>query len=60
MQQHSLDKLPYMQAKIDAGYEDITGNWPLPEEPIPEPVVLDPTEKLRLFLANNPDVLEIL
>jgi len=37
-------QLPYMQAKIDAGLEEITGSWPLPEsEPEPQPVA-EPTK----------------
>lgn len=33
-------QLPYIQAAIDADWEEITGAWPLPEpesEPVPEP-----------------------
>lgn len=31
-----------------------------PADPIPEPTPIDPVEKLRAFLAANPDVQEIL
>lgn len=37
------------------------GNTPEPADTIPEPVsMLDPVEKLRQFLAANPDVQEVL
>lgn len=36
------------------------GNTPKPADPIPEPVQIDPVEKLRAFLAANPDVAAIL
>lgn len=37
------------------------GNTPEPADPQPEPTqTLDPVEKLRQFLAANPDVQEIL
>ena len=36
------------------------GNTPEPAGPIPEPVQIDPVEKLRQFLAANPDVAAIL
>lgn len=36
------------------------GNTPEPADPIPEPTPIDPVEKLRAFLAANPDVQEIL
>lgn len=33
------------------------GNTPEPADPLPEPApVLDPVEKLKAFLAANPDV----
>lgn len=51
-------QLPFMQEKIDAGYEDITDNWPLP--PDPEPEVIDPAERLRAFLSVNPDILDMI
>lgn len=51
-------QLPYMQGKIKAGFEDVTDNWPLP--PGPEPELVDPAERLRLFLALNPDVLDLI
>lgn len=47
-------QLPYMQEKINAGYEDVTGNWPPPPEP--DPVLDDPIERLKGFLAMNPDI----
>ena len=49
-----------MQAKIDAGLEDITGSWPPPPEPIAEPTPIDPVTKLKDFLAANPDVAAII
>lgn len=37
------------------------GNTPEPADTIPEPApMLDPVEKLRQFLAANPDVQEVL
>ena len=37
------------------------GNIPLPADPVPEPVPpTDPVEKLRAFLAANPDVAAVL
>lgn len=36
------------------------GNTPEPADPLPEPVQVDPVEKLRSFLAANPDVATIL
>lgn len=36
------------------------GNTPEPADLIPEPTPIDPVEKLRAFLAANPDVQEIL
>lgn len=36
------------------------GNTPEPGDPLPEPVQVDPVEKLRSFLAANPDVAAIL
>ena len=36
------------------------GNTPEPADPIPEPSPMDPVDKLRQFLAANPDVAEIL
>ena len=36
------------------------GNTPEPADPLPEPVQVDPVEKLRSFLAANPDVAAIL
>lgn len=36
------------------------GNTPEPADPLPEPVQVDPVEKLRAFLAANPDVAAIL
>lgn len=37
------------------------GNTPEPADPLPEPVAeADPVEKLRSFLAANPDVAAIL
>lgn len=36
------------------------GNTPEPADPLPEPVQVDPVEKLRAFLATNPDVAAIL
>lgn len=36
------------------------GNTPEPADPIPEPVQIDPVEKLRQFLSANPDVAAIL
>lgn len=51
-------QLSYMQAKISAGFEDVTDNWPLPPEP--EPEIVDPMERLRGFLAVNPDIAAIL
>lgn len=37
------------------------GNTPeQPADPIPEPVQIDPIEKLRQFLSANPDVATIL
>lgn len=36
------------------------GNTPEPADPIPEPVQIDPVDKLRQFLAANPDVTAIL
>ena len=36
------------------------GNTPEPADPIPEPVQIDPVEKLRQFLAANPGVAAIL
>lgn len=38
----------------------VEGNLPEPADPIPEPVQIDPVEKLRQFLAANPDVAAIL
>jgi hypothetical protein len=52
-------QLPFMQEKIDAGLLDITDNWPLPPEVVLEEVV-DPAEKLKMFLSLNPDVLDLL
>lgn len=48
-------QLPYMQQKVDAGCVDITGSWP-PPTPTEEPVI-DPIQKLKTFLSENPDVL---
>lgn len=39
-------------AEVDANIQ--------PADPIPEPVQIDPVEKLRQFLAANPDVAAIL
>lgn len=36
------------------------GNTPEPADPIPEPIRIDPVEKLRQFLSANPDVAAIL
>lgn len=36
------------------------GNTPEPADSLPEPVQVDPVEKLRAFLATNPDVAAIL
>jgi len=36
------------------------GNTPESADPIPEPVQIDPVEKLKAFLAANPDVAAIL
>lgn len=36
------------------------GNTPEPTDPLPEPVKVDPVEKLRAFLSTNPDVAAIL
>ena len=36
------------------------GNTPEPADSLPEPVQVDPVEKLRAFLAANPDVAAIL
>lgn len=36
------------------------GNTPEPADSLPEPVQVDPVEKLRSFLAANPDVAAIL
>jgi len=36
------------------------GNTPEPADSLPEPVQVDPVEKLRQFLAANPDVTAIL
>ena len=37
------------------------GNQPEPADPLPEPPpALDPLEKLKQFLAANPDVAEII
>lgn len=40
----------------------VEGNTPEPADPIPDPVpaITDPVEKLRAFLAANPDVAAIL
>lgn len=36
------------------------GNTPEPADSLPEPVQVDPLEKLRAFLSTNPDVAAIL
>lgn len=37
------------------------GNTPEPADPLPEPPApVDPVEKLRSFLASNPDVAQLL
>ena len=39
-------QLPYMQAKIDAGLQDITNEWPLPA---PEPIAPPAPTKEQLL-----------
>ncbi len=51
-------QLPYMQAKIEEGFEDITETWtPLASETV---VQVNPVEKLKEFLSANPDVAAVL
>lgn len=54
----------YIEAAIKAGWEEVTDSWPPSPSinvPTSEPTALiDPVEKLKQFLAENPDVAAIL
>ena len=38
-------QLPYMQTKIDAGYEDVSGSWPPPKVEVVEPASVQLTKE---------------
>lgn len=56
--------LPYIEVAIKAGWEEVTDSWPPSpsiDVPASEPkALIDPIEKLKQFLAENPDVAAIL
>ena len=52
-------QLPFMQAKIDAGLEDITGLWPLPPPPQPIPTEVSMRQaRLALFQQGILDTIQ--